>query len=247
MAIGNAIALGNLSIDELLKRTGYDMSQNDIDILKSHLQENATIDPFSDKFHIFDLPFSIVVGSGFKKQLISILMKYEEISPSKEPLQVNESIETEKEREKRLKAEKEEQTRISQNENPNSVWQVKWHMLVPVVVNGKDYYYGCFINTYIKDKKNIPDTIKGTAFISMDDEGLHGRFTLAEPDISNNGSIHPTWNYVIGLGFYTVGGRWLGTRQVTFERVDFSIEECIENTKQFDRFVREIYFDRIDS
>lgn len=245
MTWGNAIALGNLSIDDLLKRTGYNMTQQDIDILKAHLQENATIDPFSDKFHIFDVPFNIVVGSGFKKQLVSILMKYEEISPSKEPLQINEAIESEKEREQRLKREKEDAECKERDENPNSIWNIKWHMMVPVVINGKDYFYGCFINTYTKGKQNIPDMIYGRATVCMDEDGLSGRFTLDNPETDNDSEEYSDFNYVIGSGLYNASGKYLGTRSTdyTFDCVEFSISECLENTKRLsDKFIREIHF-----
>ena len=134
------VSLGNTSIHEFIRRTGYDMSKDDIKILYSHLQQNANIDPMSDKFHIFDIPFSIVVGSKFKTQLIDILMKYENVKPSKETLSICEATESEKDRERRIKKEKEDLERKERNENPNSIWNVKWHMLVPVVINNKDFY-----------------------------------------------------------------------------------------------------------
>lgn len=239
-------SLGNLSINEFIRRTGYNINEKDKLILEQHRQDNATIDPYSDKFHIFDIPFSIIVASSFKNELINILTKYEEISKSKESLIISEVVETEKEKEQRLKKEKEDKEWQEKLENPNSVWNVKWHMLVPVMINGKEYYYGCFINTYTTGRNNIPDTIDGKAYIEMTENGLSGRFTLFNPEIDNDADTHDDWNYVIGLGLYSTSGQYLGNvKKYMFERTEFFIAGCLNNTKNFDKFNREIHFDHI--
>ena len=242
------VYFGNVSIEEFIKRTGYDLSNEDIKILKAHRQDNTSIDINSNNFHIFDMPFHINVSPSFKEQLIDILTKYENVTPSKEPLSISVIEETEKEKEKRIKREQEEKLRKERNENPNSIWNIKWHMLVPVIIDGKEFYYGCFINTYTKGKANIPDTIHGNAYIYKDEEGFHGTFNLTNPEIENDANEHNDWNYVIGLGLYKLNGNYIGSGDYTFDRVDFSIEECINRRKEIEGVScgREIHFDRIE-
>lgn len=240
--------LGNVSIKEFLDRTGYNMTKEDIAILETHRQDNATIDPNSDKFHIFDVPFHICVAGPFKTELINILMKYEEISKSKETLGISEVVETEKERERRLKKEKEEQEWKEKLENPNSVWNIKWHMLVPVIVEGHEAYYGCFINTYTTGRNNIPDIIDGTASIRMDEEGFHGHFSLYNSEENNDANEYPEWNWVIGSGFYGKSGAYIGTvNNAYFEETQFSIKEAIETYENLkdNGNSKEIHFDKI--
>lgn len=238
--------LGNISINELIKRTGYNISNEDKKLLELHRQDNATIDISSDKFHIFDIPFTIVVAEPFSKELISLLKKYEEIQPSKEPLNIAIKSETDKEKEQRLKKEKEKQEWQNKLSNPNSIWNVKWHMAVPVKVNDKEVYYGCFINTYTTGRDNIPDIIEGKAFIKMDEEGFHGRFTLYNSEKDNDANEHDDWNWIIGSGFYSKSGRWIGNvDNAYFEETEFSIAECIQNLINIDRSSKEIHFNKI--
>lgn len=240
------IALGNVSISEFIKRTGYNISDEDRKILEQHRQDNATVDPFSDKFHIFDMPFSIYVTDSFKDKLIEILTKYEEICKSKEVLSIAIVKESDKEKEKRLKKEKEQKEWQDKLSNPNSIWNVKWHMAVPVKVNDKEVYYGCFINTYTTGRDNIPDIIDGKATIRMDEEGFHGNFNLYNPEKDNDANEHNDWNYVIGSGFYSKSGRWIGSvNEAYFEETEFSIAECIQNLINIDRNSKEIHFYKI--
>lgn len=240
------IFLGNLSISELIQRTGYNISDEDRKILEQHRQDNATIDPCSDKFHIFDIPFSIHVTEAFKNKLIEILTKYEEISKSKETLAIAIVKESDQEKEKRLKKEKEQKEWRDNLSNPNSIWNVKWHMAVPVKVNDKEVYYGCFINTYTTGRDNIPDIIEGKAFIKRDEEGFHGRFTLYNPEKDNDANEHDDWDWVIGSGFYSKSGNYIGNvDNAYFEETEFSIAECIQNLVNIDRSLKEIHFSKI--
>lgn len=229
-----SIAFGNLSIKELEQRTGWSFSTEDRKWLESHRQDVADVKVHSEKFHIFDAPFHIEADIGIKSKLMEILLKYENATPSKEPLQIGFIKETEKEKERRLKKEAEEKERKERDENPSSVWNVKWHMMIPVVVdfNGKKYdlYYGCFINTYTTGKMNIPKTITGTAWIERREEGLYGRFELFDPAKDSDADPHPDWNHVVGNGFYHKSGSLIeNDENFTFERVEFSIREAIEN------------------
>ena len=97
-------------------------------------------------------------------------------------------------------------------------------MAVPVKVNDKDVYYGCFINTYTTGRDNIPDIIEGKAFIKMDEEGFHGRFTLYNSEKDNDANEHDDWNWIIGSSFYSKSGRWIGNvDNAYFEETEFSI------------------------
>ena len=46
-----AVYLGNLSIDDFIKRTGYDITDEDRKVLESHRQDSASVASDSDKFH----------------------------------------------------------------------------------------------------------------------------------------------------------------------------------------------------
>ena len=235
-----SIALGNLSINEFIRRTGYNISKDDIFLLNSHRQDNATVAPNSDKFHIFDMPFSIVVGENFKTQLINILTKYESISPSKEICQVSISVESEKDRLKREKREQEKKEWEEKLNNPKSIWLVKWNMLVPVKVYDStdktktkhDAYYGCMINTYTTGVENIPDIIDGTINVYKDEEGVDGHFKLNDAD-KNNDADEFGLNVVVGLGFYTIGGRYIDSIEYAiFDETNYSIKDGLENWTQ---------------
>lgn len=240
------ISLGNVSIREFIKRTGYDISQEDISILEKHRQDNATIEPDSDKFHIFDLPFTIAVGKAFSKELTKLLMKYEYISPSKETLRIAVSTESEKETTARMKKEAEQSEWQEKVQNPNSIWNVKWHMTVPVVVCGNHGYYCCFINTYTKGRDNIPDIIDGEATIRLDEEGFHGNFKLYNPETDNDANEQEDWKYVIGTGFMSKSGRWIGSiDDAYFEETTFSIKDAIENRLENGDYSKEIHFHKI--
>lgn len=230
------IAFGNLSIKELERRTGWTFSEEDQKWLESYRQDDANITAYSEKFHIFDIPFEIRASASIKTKLMTILNKYEK---SKEPLRIGFVSETEKQKiagEKKILEEKEEQARRN---DPKSIWLVKWHMLVPVKasVNNRihDLYYGCFINTYTTGLNNIPDSINGTAWIEKGDEGLRGRFTLHNPEKDNDASEHEDQNFVVGLGFYDLSGTYLN-KSFNFERVDFSIREAIETFKNVNSY-----------
>lgn len=242
-----SVSLGNLSIEELIRRTGYNMSNEDIKILKNHRQDNARIDFNSDKFHIFDIPFSIDVAEPFYDELLAIFTKYNDIKETNEPLQIRKVVESEKEKQKRLKKEKEQQEFEELKANPNAIWLVKWHMLVPVKVNGEEVYYWCFINTYTTGRNNIPDIINGHATILLDENGIHGHFILDNPEIDDDADLHKEWRYVIGCGFVKLNGCYIGScENATFETTDFSIKECIENYRKInDTRGIEIYFDKI--
>lgn len=117
--------LGNLSIDEFIRRTGYDISDEDRKILELHRQDVAAIEPLSDKFHIFDLPFSIEVAKPFGIELINMLQKYDDVCVSKEPFTICFITETEDEKQRRIEREQNAKDWNDKISNPNSVWNVK--------------------------------------------------------------------------------------------------------------------------
>lgn len=119
-------------------------------------------------------------------------------------------------------------------------------MCVPVVVDNKEFYYQCFINTYNKGKENIPDIIEGKGKIIYTEDGFNGTFTLYNPEKDNDANEHPDWNYVIGCGYVTKSGVYRGKiNNAYFNEVEFSIKDCIENYKQlFSTTATELHFDR---
>ena len=77
---------------------------------------------------------------------------------------------------------------------------------------------------------NIPRTVTGTAWIERREEGLYGRFELFDPVKDSDADPHPDWNHVVGNGFYHKSGSLIENSEgFTFERVEFSIREAIEN------------------
>lgn len=245
--------LGNLSIADLERRTGWIFSESDRKWLESHRQDNATVKFDSEKFHIFDLSFTIVVAEGIKDNLIKMLTKYNDKQVSKEAVQIAVVTESNKEKEARLKKEKEEKEWQDKLNNPNAIWNVKWHMLVPVKAKSietgseRDLYYGCFINTYTTGHNNIPDAVAGVANIYRTEEGLHGNFTLDNPERDSDADTHlDDRAFVFGTGFYNMAGNYIGKdRGTIFENTIFNLREAIELYKSFDKWPKEVHFDKI--
>ena len=235
-----AIYLGNLTVKEFLKRTGYKMSNEDIVTLEKHRQDLVEIRTDEDKFHIYDIPFTIVVSPLFKDQLLTILMKYEEQSLSKELLNI--AIATESKIEKAEKKQKERDRQYKeQKENPNNIWNIKWHFLIPI--NNTLYFQG-FFNTYTTGYNNIPTTIHGTGWVSKDEEGLHGRFILSNPEKESDADKHLDWNYIIGVGYFNKNNNYIGINDIenlTFEKIDFQLNEAIETHEQLKGNSKEIH------
>lgn len=234
-----SIYLGNLTIEQFKERTGYLLTEKDSFWLNDHLQQIADIKYGSEKFHIFDLPFSIHCDETIINDLMSILRKYENQKPALEQLSILPIIETEAEKARRLEKEQDEERKA----NPNSVWNIKWHMCV--LVNNQ-YYYTCFINTYTKGYENIPKIINGTAWIQKDLRGFDGRFELKNPEIDSDANKYPEWNYVIGSGFRNLKGDWLGeVKNPFFEKIAFDIAEAIKTFEQLTgRKSTEIYYNK---
>lgn len=242
-----SVFLGNETISDLERRTGYVFSDEDRKWLESHRQDKADIEYNSDKFHIFDIPFAIHVAEPISDYLLKLLMKYEEAKPSKEPLQFAIVKETNEQREKRLKKEKEDKEWQDILANPNSIWNVKWHMLVPVLAKNietgstRNLLYWCFINTYTTGRDNIPDIIDGFANIELNDEGLHGVFKLYDNSNSDADEHIDDWNFVIGAGFYSERGNYIGNiKDVTFENTTFNLKEAINRYNDINNNYKEI-------
>jgi hypothetical protein len=71
------IMLGNLTIKEFSERSGVIFSDEDERFLSKHRVEHASIIT-KDKFHIFDIPFSILCGSQeFAQKLYDVIKKYD--------------------------------------------------------------------------------------------------------------------------------------------------------------------------
>lgn len=229
------IGLGNLSIAEFEKRTGFIFSEKDRKWLESHRTDNANPKFDSGEFHIFDMPLSIHMSETIKDKLLTILKKYNRKSFSKETCTISIIYETDKEKQLRKQKEKEIVEKEARDADPNSIWNIKWHMFIPVKINVngsiKELYYGCFINTYTKGKTNIPDIIDGYAYISKDEQGIHGQFNLFNPEKDNDADT-TEYNYIIGSGFYNLTGSYIGNIQnATFDEIRFNIKDAINEYK----------------
>jgi len=84
------IRFGNLTIFQFEDRIGHKLDEEDKNWLKEHRQDNAQHIE-KDRFHIFDIPFSIVVGSEISDELVKILIKYNDLKPFENSLQILES------------------------------------------------------------------------------------------------------------------------------------------------------------
>lgn len=226
------VYLGNLTIDELEKRTGYKLSNRDRAWLEDHRQDIADVKFDSDKFHIFDIPFCIQCAEPIYKELIELLKKYDDIRASDERLSIVCVTETDEQKKQRLEKEQKEKEAKDRKENPNSIWNLKWHMSVPVqLVDGRQVYYDCFINTYTRGYVNIPKIVTGKGWIKKDLEGLHGKFMLNNPESDSDADEHPDWNYVVGMSFRNTNGNSIGEIRENpfFDRIDFDLADCIKN------------------
>lgn len=237
--------LGNLTVQDFLKRTGYKMSQHDIDWLEAHRQNNADVRYNSEGFHIFDLPFCVYIPEHLFDDVYKILKKYEDETPAQESCALCRVEITEKDKQeeaRKVEENKRKQEWESTKLNPNQPWLVKYHMLVPVKVkdtynNYIELFYWCFINTHIKCKyADIPKMPKGKAYVYINEKGLHGKFTLSNADEVDSNNYDPESNYVYGIGFYSKNGSYLGhCDDLTFEQVDFDIEECVNRFDEIDK------------
>lgn len=72
------IYLGNLSIEQIEREYQVQFSEEDKTWLKEHRQANVSIVLGADKWHCFDFPRVIAVGSSvFRQELFDRLKKYE--------------------------------------------------------------------------------------------------------------------------------------------------------------------------
>jgi hypothetical protein len=75
--MGDCMMLGNLSVKEFSERSKVVFSDEDEKYLAEHRESHASVIP-KDKFHIFDIPYSILCGSmEFTRELYGVLKKYD--------------------------------------------------------------------------------------------------------------------------------------------------------------------------
>ena len=67
--------LGNLTVEKFEKDAGWVFSEEDKKWLEEHRTNEADFKD-SDKFHIFDIPYAIVVGSEIVGDFMKIIHKY---------------------------------------------------------------------------------------------------------------------------------------------------------------------------
>lgn len=83
------IYLGNLSVEQIEKRTGITLSDKHRDYMKANRQEAINNTPLEvGKWHCFDIPFMIMTGNKeTAEHYIDMLSTYD-WSECKEPLQI---------------------------------------------------------------------------------------------------------------------------------------------------------------
>ena len=97
----------------------------------------------------------------------------------------------------------------------------------------------------------IPEEVKqhmidGFANIELDEEGLRGRFTLYDESNSDADAHKDEWNFVIGAGFFTERGNYIGSiKDAIFENTTFNLKEAINRYVDLRNHCREIHFDKI--
>jgi hypothetical protein len=223
--------LGNLAIEEFLKRAGIQdiITEEDKRLLNQYRNEKADIPYNESALHIFDIPFSIHVSEPIYDTILKMLTKYNSMRAFNEPLQVVKIVETEKHKKIRLKKEAEKSAREEAKNDPNKIWHVRYFCLVPVVSNNKQYLYDCFVNVYVKGFYNIPEEIDGTLTIWKDEEGFNGYFSMNDSEFIKADEYH----FVIGNGFCDINGNWLYRDEETmfFEKTSLQIKEGIKNHK----------------
>lgn len=227
------IALGNLSISEFEKRTGWKLSKDDRKWLNSHRVDSMEVDALSNAFHIFDIPFMIQVADTISTKLNTLIRKYEQFCPSKDKLSISVITESEYDRLVRLRHAQQQELAEKQKNNLKSVWTVNWKMLIPVkVVNDdgiqKNLYYGVFITTHTTGRINIPKYIDGKIIISKDSAGFHGQFQLYDSKTHNDADEF-NHNWVNGIGFYHLSGSHIGCLDsFYFDEIECDIKTALE-------------------
>lgn len=78
-----SIYLGDLTVQEFEKRTGWTFQKEDRDFLKKHRTGIADFKD-EDKFHIHEIPFSIRAGADIIEDLKNIILKYNDKKECKE-------------------------------------------------------------------------------------------------------------------------------------------------------------------
>lgn len=83
------IYLGNLSVEQIEKRTGITLSDEHRDYMKAHRQEAVNNTPIADgAWHCFDIPFRIVTGNKETAEHYRDMLSTYDWSECKEPLQI---------------------------------------------------------------------------------------------------------------------------------------------------------------
>lgn len=84
------IMLGNLSVNQIEKRTGINFTESERELLNNMRQEKAE-DIASDKWHCFDMPFTLLCGSyDTAKKVFDIMSPYSKEMTQQLTIAINE-------------------------------------------------------------------------------------------------------------------------------------------------------------
>lgn len=91
-----SIYLGNLSIEQIEKRTGITLTDEDRDYLKKHRQEAVNNTPLEvGKWHCFDIPFMIMASDKATAELYRDMLSAYDWTKCKECLRIGWETKTE--------------------------------------------------------------------------------------------------------------------------------------------------------
>ena len=82
------IFLGNLSIEEIEKRTGIILNDKDREYMKAHRQENVSVPLESGAWHGFDFPFCITASDKETAKVYADMLSAYDWTKCKEPLKI---------------------------------------------------------------------------------------------------------------------------------------------------------------
>lgn len=82
------ISLGNLTIEQIEKRTGITLTDEHREYMKAHRQENVSVPLESGAWHGFDMPFMIMTGDKNTAEMYVNMLSAYNWSKCKEALQI---------------------------------------------------------------------------------------------------------------------------------------------------------------
>ena len=77
--------IGNLTVRQLEDKLSCSFSDEDYEFLSKHRTDDANFKA-NNKFHIYEVPFTIIMGYRIKNEMLKLLNRYDWEIKCKEPL-----------------------------------------------------------------------------------------------------------------------------------------------------------------